>query len=390
MTIEIGWMQNQAYDSIEDRIVIEGIATDEGVQKPTHFKVIPSSGLTINVRPGTAFVRGSTVANQGMYVIRSTANEPITHTTAPTGGNSRIDLVILEVVDGQVTGAGTAPANNLARVRIVAGTAGTSPSAPALPASSLLLGTVTLTSGLATIATGNISNGRNLGGRGPHIGDVRVALSSTMLKYGEIPMAGQAISRTTYADLFEIYGTLHGAGDGSTTFNVPDMRGRMTIGLDNLGGNSLNLITDAAADVIGGAGGVASLVLVANQIPAHQHPITHDHASVTSGVQSSDHTHNMVHSHAESADTGGAGFSKRVPGAGSADVFNVGTGVTVTYHANPATSTFSGITGGVSVNHTHNVDLPSYSGNSGDNPTAGSAVVIVQPYRAVAMYVKAL
>lgn len=41
---------------------------------------------------------------------------------------------------------------------------------------------------------------------------------------------GQAVSRTTYADLFALVGTVFGAGDGSTTFNVPDMRGSVPIG----------------------------------------------------------------------------------------------------------------------------------------------------------------
>lgn len=45
---------------------------------------------------------------------------------------------------------------------------------------------------------------------------------------------GQAVSRTTYARLFAIIGTTYGAGDGSTTFNVPDFRDRMPIGAGNL------------------------------------------------------------------------------------------------------------------------------------------------------------
>lgn len=42
---------------------------------------------------------------------------------------------------------------------------------------------------------------------------------------------GTAVSRTTYADLFGIIGTAYGAGDGSTTFNLPDFRGRAPIGV---------------------------------------------------------------------------------------------------------------------------------------------------------------
>lgn len=43
---------------------------------------------------------------------------------------------------------------------------------------------------------------------------------------------GQAVSRTTYAALFAVIGATYGAGDGTTTFNVPDMRGEFPRGLD--------------------------------------------------------------------------------------------------------------------------------------------------------------
>lgn len=43
---------------------------------------------------------------------------------------------------------------------------------------------------------------------------------------------GAAISRTTFAHLFSVIGTTHGAGDGSTTFNLPDLRGEFIRGLD--------------------------------------------------------------------------------------------------------------------------------------------------------------
>tara|TARA_R100000808_G_scaffold134_1_gene989 strand:+ start:22265 stop:22708 length:444 start_codon:yes stop_codon:yes gene_type:complete len=46
---------------------------------------------------------------------------------------------------------------------------------------------------------------------------------------------GAAVSRTTYAKLFTVIGTHYGAGDGSTTFNVPDLRGRGPIGVRTMG-----------------------------------------------------------------------------------------------------------------------------------------------------------
>lgn len=51
---------------------------------------------------------------------------------------------------------------------------------------------------------------------------------------------GQLVSRTTYAALFAAIGTTYGAGDGSTTFALPDGRGRVLVGRDNMGGTAAN------------------------------------------------------------------------------------------------------------------------------------------------------
>ena len=57
---------------------------------------------------------------------------------------------------------------------------------------------------------------------------------------------GQAVSRTTYPDLFAAIATTYGAGDGSTTFNLPDLRGRVAAGKDDMGGIAANRMTSAA------------------------------------------------------------------------------------------------------------------------------------------------
>ena len=53
---------------------------------------------------------------------------------------------------------------------------------------------------------------------------------------------GQAVSRSTYSSLYAVLGDLYGSGDGSTTFNLPDLRGRVPVGLDNMGGSAANRI----------------------------------------------------------------------------------------------------------------------------------------------------
>lgn len=80
--------------------------------------------------------------------------------------------------------------------------------------------------------------------------------------------AGQAISRTTYAAAFARLGTIYGAGDGSTTFNVPDKTGRVSAMKEA----TATRLTTASGGVDGGTmganGGVQSLNLAVNQIPA--------------------------------------------------------------------------------------------------------------------------
>ncbi len=89
---------------------------------------------------------------------------------------------------------------------------------------------------------------------------------------------GQAIGRTTYAALFTAIGTVHGVGDGSTTFNVPDIRGRVVAGKDNMGGTSANRLTNQSGgldgDALGAAGGAETHTLTTAQMPAHTHTVS--------------------------------------------------------------------------------------------------------------------
>lgn len=91
---------------------------------------------------------------------------------------------------------------------------------------------------------------------------------------------GQAVSRTTYADLFAVVSTTYGSTDANT-FRTPDLRGRAVVCLDNLGGTSANVLTSTAADTLGGTlgvqstsqsvsltGGVSSHTLSASEIPS--------------------------------------------------------------------------------------------------------------------------
>lgn len=89
---------------------------------------------------------------------------------------------------------------------------------------------------------------------------------------------GQTVSRTAYAALFAAIGTTYGAGDGSTTFTLPDARGRVTAGRDNMGGTSADRLTNQSGglngDVLGATGGVEQHTLTTPEIPSHSHTVT--------------------------------------------------------------------------------------------------------------------
>jgi microcystin-dependent protein len=83
--------------------------------------------------------------------------------------------------------------------------------------------------------------------RSPEPGDLLVrAENSTTPPDGYLLCDGSAISRTTYDGLFEILGITHGQGDGSTTFNIPDYRGRFLRGKDGGTGRDPNAATRTA------------------------------------------------------------------------------------------------------------------------------------------------
>ena len=96
------------------------------------------------------------------------------------------------------------------------------------------------------------------------------APSGTIVQYGGTTAPtdwllcdGSAVSRTDYADLFTAIGTAFGAGDGSTTFNLPDLRGRVAVGYAATGGH-----TDVST--IGNNDGIAE----AHRRPKHTTTVT--------------------------------------------------------------------------------------------------------------------
>ena len=166
-----------------------------------------------------------------------------------------------------------------------------------------------------------------------------VPWTSASVPSGFLECAGAAVSRSTYAALFAIIGTTYGAGDGSTTFNVPDLQDNVAIGKSgtkNLGSTGgANTVTPTGNISGNVAGSTANATLSTPQLASHSH----------SG--------------------GGSPAGKSAP--------NSPVGVNVLAN--------TGATGG-GAGHSHNMSA-NFSGNF-----AGSANSVVQPYLTVIYIIK--
>jgi microcystin-dependent protein len=103
--------------------------------------------------------------------------------------------------------------------------------------------------------------------------------------------AGQQISRTTYSTYFAMVGTTYGVGDGSTTFNVPDLTGRVVAmkeaSATRLTSTYFGAVTGGTGATLGAVGGLESHLLTTAQLAAHTH---------TNTLTDPGHTHNYTDS----------------------------------------------------------------------------------------------
>lgn len=148
---------------------------------------------------------------------------------------------------------------------------------------------------------------------------------------------GQAISRTTYSTLFAMVSTTYGVGDGSTTFNVPDLRGRVVAGKDDMGGSSANRLTAADdglnGDALGATGGGETQVLVTANLPPYTPAGTNGTVTVTSTVST------VATGVLANGATGGGGAFHTANSA----ITSTGSGPTFTGTAQGGTSTAFGV-----------------------------------------------
>jgi microcystin-dependent protein len=200
---------------------------------------------------------------------------------------------------------------------------------------------------------------------------------------GWLLCAGQStgILRTTYKRLFAVIGTTYGAGDGSTTFNLPDLRGRSAFGKDDMGGSAASRLTSPASGIagntLGASGGAQSKGLSTAELPSHQHGVSTSNPAptkVTTGgtlpVSASSNTGTVSANHGHTVWIEGGSNRATAPGGVTGGPFSTNIHYTSSQDANH-THSFSFSTTAAGSNVT-------ISGNT-DNAGSGSSFGIVNP-----------
>jgi microcystin-dependent protein len=225
-------------------------------------------------------------------------------------------------VSGATLSFGEAPPVGIDNVEVVFGA-----QAPIGVPADNAVGTVHLKDGAVTLTkmasgTANKLLGYNGSGAPSEVDAPQAFLPGMMLPYagsaapnGWLLCAGQTVSRTAYAALFAVIGTTYGAGDGSSTFALPDLRGRSPIGLDNMAGTDAGRLS--VSNTLGGSGGsqtksgsTDAYTLTIADIPSHNHNVgtlvgtggstfywASPNPSNTAGIQTSNTGGGGPHSH---------------------------------------------------------------------------------------------
>lgn len=164
---------------------------------------------------------------------------------------------------------------------------------------------------------------------------------------------GSSVSRTVFAALFAVIGTTFGPGDGATTFSLPDLRGRVALGADGMGGVSAGRVTFGVSGI---DGGILGSVGGNERMQSHQHPIT----DVTHTHTDDGHSHPMDPQAVQYPHLGGG-------------IYGVGVG------GSPYDYDFATVTIGYAAIHEAATGL-SHTDNNGDGASQNMPPVLVVSY----------
>ena len=296
--------------------------------------LIPNNSKTYLVRNSVAY------ASAGADVIMKVAGQ--TGVTIPTGGvfggtgtGTGTSFVLTNgaasythnsfkniVVDETVTIGGKATFKNAVSVSgdtvingstVLAGTARLD-STVTVAGAAVFKGDVHVSSKVC--ASAYYGDGSNLGGLPSMPTGAIIPYGASTVPSSEYYLCdGTAYSRTatSSASLYAVIGTLYGAGNGSTTFNVPDLRGKFLAGFD-AGTSVLTSVTVGMIEgnVMGNSGGTQAVTLSVAQIPAHTHTTPYGTAGSGGGTYMADTDPSQVGTN-NTGSTGGDGAHSNIP-----------------------------------------------------------------------------
>lgn len=242
--VDSGWGStlNTDFTLLDDLFAANGSGTSVGLQVGT--------GKTLNAG-GTIIAGGTVILGSGDAT--NTVTAPTIRGAARTGTNAAGANLTIDASNGTGTGGSgsiifrTAPAGTTGSV-----------------ANTMATTMEIKNNGTVEVAGGNISPA-----------GVILPYAGSSAPAGWLLCFGQSLSTTTYAALFAVIGYTYGGSGGS--FTLPDLRGRVVAGKDNMGGTSANRLTGLTdgvdGDVLGGTGGLETNTLTTAQIPAHRHNV---------------------------------------------------------------------------------------------------------------------
>lgn len=135
-----------------------------------------------------------------------------------------------------------------------------------------------------------------------------VAFGAASAPSGFLLCDGSAVSRTTYAALFAVISTTFGTGDGSTTFNLPNLKGKMIVGLD---------AAQTEFDTLAETGGAKTVTLTTTELPAHTHSVSGSVPVSGSGAAG------QVRLHDATSTTSPTGATAAASSTGSGSAFSI-------------------------------------------------------------------
>ena len=251
MTVKSTFINDsKAHDAREFTDYFARFFSDGVLAEPANALQVSISGMVAKVKAGAGIVRGVMIANDSDLTL-----------TIDTTASSRIDRVVMGV-DQSVPSAG---------IYVLKGTDGTTTASELANTSSkreLCLAEIMVTpNGVSSYSDTRLTSlcgvVRNLLGAARNIAGIINAYAGSTAPDGYLICDGSAVSRTNYAALFAAIGTTYGAGDGSTTFNLPDLQGRFPLGAG--AGDGLT------ARTVGQKDGEETHTLTTSEMPEHSH-----------------------------------------------------------------------------------------------------------------------